>query len=71
MNSFDLDDHHNFPKGKIITVCCNTFLMLQATRYADHFNFHGTWDTHYGVFEGCGGAMPFSSEEGSDAASCC
>jgi len=70
-SSFDLDDHHNFPKNKIMTVCGNTFLMLQATRYAEHFEFHGTWDTHYGVFEGCGGAMPFSTEPGGDAASCC
>ncbi len=70
-SSFDLDDHHNFPKNKIMTVCGNTFLMLQATRYKDHFEFYGTWDTHYGVFEGCGGAMPFDAGEGSEAVGCC
>ena len=71
-NSFDLDDHHHFPKGKVITVCGNTYLMLEATRYKDHFDFYGSWDTHYGVFEGCGGSMPFdnTSEDG-DAANCC
>jgi len=69
--SFDLDDHHNFPKGKIMPVCGNTYLMLQATRYKEHFDFYGSWDTHYGVFEGCGGAMPFSTEEGSGEESCC
>ncbi len=70
--SFDLDDHHNFSKGKIIPVCGNTFLMLQDTRYKGHFDFYGTWDTHYGVFEGCGGAMPFGIlENGSGAESCC
>lgn len=69
--SFDLDDHHHFPKGKIITVCGNTYKMLHDTRFKNHFDFYGTWDTHYGVFEGCGGAMPFSTEEGGDAGNCC
>ena len=71
-HSFDLDDHHNFPKNKIMSVCGNTFLMLQATRYKDHFEFYGNWDTHYGVYEGCGGAMPFSTNEnGAIEGSCC
>ena len=70
-DSFDLDDHHNFPTGKIITVCGNTYKMLYDTRFKEHFSFFGNWDTHYGVFEGCGGAMPFNSVEGEDAASCC
>lgn len=71
-NSFDLDDHHNFATGKIMPVCGNTYLMLQATRYKKHFDFYGNWDTHYGVFEGCGGSMPFNvdAQEG-DNASCC
>jgi len=69
-HSFDLDDHHNFPKNKVMTVCGNTYKMLHDTRLAEHFEFYGTWDTHYGVFEGCGGAMPFDTENG-EAASCC
>jgi len=68
--SFDLDDHHHFPKGKMISVCGNTYKMLHDTRFKDHFDFFGTWDTHYGVFEGCGGAMPFNQAEGGDE-SCC
>jgi len=70
-NSFDLDDHHHFAKGKVMTVCGNTYKMLNDTRFREHFDFYGTWDTHYGVFEGCGGAMPFSTEEGGEAGSCC
>jgi len=70
-HSFDLDDHHNFPKNKVMTVCGNTYKMLYDTRLAEHFEFYGTWDTHYGVFEGCGGAMPFNTEDGAAAASCC
>jgi len=71
--SFSLDDHHIFPKGKVMPVCGNTYKMLFDTRYKDHFDFYGTWDTHYGIFEGCGGAMPFGAEAsaGSDPASCC
>lgn len=67
-NAFDLDDHHHFPKGKVMTVCGNSYKMLHDTRFANHFDFYGTWNTHYGIFEGCGGAMPFD-EDGE--ASCC
>lgn len=67
-----LDDHHAFPKGKIMTVCGNTYRMLNDTRFKNHFDFYGDWSTHYGIFEGCGGSMPFSTVEGgSEAGSCC
>jgi SAM-dependent methyltransferase len=70
-SAFDLDDHHHFPVGKMITVCGNTYKMLADTRFADHFEFFGTWDTHYGIFEGCGGAMPYQGSESEDGAPCC
>lgn len=69
--AFDLDDHHHFPKGKIIPVCGNTYRMLNETRLKNHFDFYGTWDTHFGIFEGCGGAMPFDTEGEQGTASCC
>ncbi|SFT68726.1 Methyltransferase domain-containing protein [Lishizhenia tianjinensis] len=70
--SFDLDDHHNFPAGKVMPVCGNTYKMLHDTRFKEDFEFYGDWSTHYGIFEGCGGAMPFSvGGEDSAAASCC
>lgn len=69
--SFHLDDHHEFPVGKVESVCGNTYKMLHDTRYSSYFDFYGTWDTHYGIFEGCGGAMPFSSNDTSDADGCC
>ena len=68
--SFDLDDHHHFPINKVMTVCGNSYKMLHDTRFKEYFEFYGTWDTHYGVFEGCGGAMPFNSED-AEAGSCC
>lgn len=69
--SFVLDDHHVFPQGKVMPVCGNTYKMLHDTRYKDHFSFYGTWDTHYGIYEGCGGAMPFQKTAEGSAINCC
>jgi arsenite methyltransferase len=69
-HSYNLDDHHHFPKGKMMTVCGNTYKMLFDTRFAKHFEFFGTWDTHYGIFEGCGGNIPFKGETGTSEACC-
>lgn len=69
-NSFDLDDHHNFQKGKIESVCGNTYLMLKESRFEEDFDFYGNFETHYGIFEGCGGAMPFSIGESEDELCC-
>lgn len=69
-----LDEHHEFPKGKIMSVCGNTFRMLNDTRYQKHFDFFGDWSTHYGIYEGCGTDIPFSNKnEASDDSSggCC
>ncbi len=69
--AFTLDDHHYFPKGKVITVCGNSYRMLHDTRFKKYFEFFGTWDTHYGIFEGCGGNMPFTQVEGANGEACC
>ena len=70
-HGFKLDDHHYFPIGKIIPVCGNTYKMLFDTRFKAYFKFYGNWDTHYGIFEGCGGNMPFSAGLSTDSESCC
>ena len=69
-HAFALDDHHYFEKGKIMSVCGNTYMMLHKTRFKQYFDFYGTWDTHYGIFEGCGGNIPFTVTENGEA-SCC
>jgi SAM-dependent methyltransferase len=69
--AFALDGHHYFPKGKVITVCGNTYKMLHETRFQQYFDFYGNWETHYGIFEGCGGNMPFTAVENGGEASCC
>ncbi|AFU98141.1 methyltransferase domain-containing protein [Simiduia agarivorans] len=61
-NSFTLDKHHHIPKGKVFPVCGNTYRMLHDTRFKTHFEFIGNWDTHYGIFDGCGTALPYDTE---------
>jgi len=69
-----LDAHHYFEKGKIKAVCGNTWNMLFQTRFKDNFDFIGNFETHYGIFEGCGKNPPFvssPSNAGEPALSCC
>ena len=71
-DAFVLDEHHVIETGKMFPVCGNTYRMLHDTRFAEHFEFFGDWDTHYGIFEGCGTNMPFTGEsELSSLAACC
>ncbi|SLN34437.1 Ubiquinone biosynthesis O-methyltransferase [Falsiruegeria litorea R37] len=69
-HAFVLDDHHVIETGKVFPVCGNTWMMLKDTRFARHFEFVGSFDTHFGIFEGCGGESPFNQEAGTTI-SCC
>eukprot|EP00536_Pseudo-nitzschia_multiseries_P016289 jgi/Psemu1/69816/estExt_Genemark1.C_10650015 len=71
-----LDKHHYFEAGKIHPVCGNTYKMLHDTRLKEYFDFVGTWDNHYGIFEGCGSAIPYDTDEvangkGAATGGCC
>lgn len=70
---FVLDAHHVIEAGRVIPVCGNTYRMLHQTRFAPHFEFHGGWRIHYGIFAGCGTSIPFDSSQTSGAAAsgCC
>jgi len=68
---FWLDGHHKIEKGKVFPVCGNTYRMLNDTRFKAHFDFIGNWDTHYGIFDGCGTPIPFNQEQGVDGGACC
>lgn len=72
-NSFNLDGHHEFIKGKVVTVCGNTWRMLSQTRFENYFEFIGNFDRHYGIYQGCGTMIPFQSRYQSDSAEgwCC
>ena len=52
-------------------MCGNTWKMLAETRFAEHFDFHGDFSNHYGVFADCGTKSPFSSGGEATVADCC
>ncbi len=72
-HSFVLDRHHRIETGRIFPVCGNTWRMLQESRFALHFDFHDGDGTHYGIFPGCGTALPFEADDSSEetSGSCC
>ncbi|MEE9389029.1 MAG: methyltransferase domain-containing protein [Paracoccaceae bacterium] len=73
-DAFVLDKHHEIEAGKVFAVCGNTYKMLADSRFCEHFEFIGSWDTHFGLFADCGGETPFgdaANADGSDAPSCC
>ncbi|GGD58411.1 methyltransferase domain-containing protein [Erythrobacter arachoides] len=70
---FMLDAHHAIEAGRVFAICGNSWRMLAETRFAPHFAFIGDFSRHYGVFPGCGMAMPFGQVERTAAAgaACC
>ena len=51
---FRLDEGHCFETGKMFPVCGNTWLMLEKTRFREHFDFFGDFSNHFGLFPDCG-----------------
>lgn len=73
-NNFELDKHHFIETGKVFLVCGNTWRMLKDTRFAPHFEFIGDFSKHYGIFEDCGGGLPFDNSKANDInneSNCC
>ncbi|MCK5719951.1 MAG: methyltransferase domain-containing protein [Thiomargarita sp.] len=62
-HQFKLDKHHIIEVAKVFPVCGNTYQMLNETRFNAHFEFIGSWQTHYGIFNGCGTNIPFDNKE--------
>lgn len=60
---FRLDKHHDMEAGRVFPVCGNTYRMLRQSRLAPHFEFLGEGRTHYGIFRGCGTAIPFDPQD--------
>jgi SAM-dependent methyltransferase len=58
-HALPFDKHHWIEAGKVFPVCGNTFRMLAESRLSPHFTFIGDFSRHYGLFEGCGSALPF------------
>jgi len=70
-DAFVLDKGHSIKAGEEFRVCGNTYLMLAQSRFARHFTFNGSFDTHYGIFAGCGGGIPFETDCASSGSCCC
>jgi len=69
---YSLDNHHLIEKEKVFLVCGNTYRMLNETRFKNHFDFIGNWNTHYGIFSDCGNESPFNDNAGEVlSAGCC
>ena len=68
---FVLDKHHDIATGRVFPVCGNTWRMLHDTRFAPHFEFIGNFDRHHGLFEGCGGSLPFDAVGAVSSTPCC
>jgi len=70
---FVLDKHHDIETGRVFPVCGNSWRMLQDTRFKAHFQFIGDFSQHFGIFEGCGVAIPFDggSPESEEAPGAC
>lgn len=69
---FHLDAHHAIERGRVFPVCGNTWRMLRESRFAPHFTYIGDFSRHYGIFPGCGTAMPFGTTAAdANAGSCC
>jgi hypothetical protein len=50
--------------------------MLHETRFEEYFEFFGDFTRHFGLYEGCGKAIPFVSASaagggGGGGGSCC
>ena len=71
LHHFTLDKHHRIDTGRVFPVCGNTWRMLHETRLRAHFDFIGDFSRHYGLFPGCGGALPFELPAAASAAPCC
>ncbi len=71
---FELDKGHTIEVGRVFPICGNSWRMLSDTRFAPYFDFIGDFSRHYGVFEGCGSSMPYTSVTSgaeADPAPCC
>lgn len=51
------------PTGEVVGV------NMKESRLAPHFDFIGDFARHYGIFEGCGKALPFGGQA-ADEESC-
>jgi len=70
----EFDKQNTIKAGVTFPVSGNTYRMLSETRFAEHFEFIGSNDTHHGIFEGRDTTLPFDTDTTDDSesgGSCC
>ena len=70
-NRFILDGHHIMETGRVFPVCGNTWNILEHSRFSQHFQFIGSFDRHFGLFDGCGEMNRVSESDEADPVSAC
>ena len=72
---FILDDGHVFERNRPERVCGNTAFMLSRTRFGSFFEITGSFDEHFGLFQGCSTTaaelMKQEQDKGRSGPSCC
>ena len=66
-----LDKFNIFETGKAVPVCGNTCLLLEQSRLAPFFEFHGDTASHKGIFPGRELSLPFDGLEKTVESACC
>ncbi len=72
---FNLDQSTVFNAGQKVKVSGNTFRTLKQSRFSEHFDFSGSFDKHFGLFNSdLANKFDFSSEQttlSDTSSSCC
>ena len=72
--AFELDGHHLIERGKVFPSAATPGACWPTRGLQPHFDFIGDFDTHYGIFPGCGTSIPFATSAAAPAKSssgCC
>jgi len=71
-SQIEFDKQNIIEAGVSFPVSGNTYRMLKESRFAAHFEFVGSAETHHGIFEGRGISHPFDVDSSNDdGGSCC
>ncbi|MGB0834688.1 MAG: methyltransferase domain-containing protein [Psychrobium sp.] len=68
---WNFDENTAFSKGKATAVSGNTWRTLQQSRLAKHFEFHGDFNTHQGLFDVPAHQFDFMADEAEQSGGCC
>lgn len=70
-NRFVLDGHHIIETGRVFPVCGNTWNILEHSRFAKNFQFIGSFERHFGLFDGCGDSVSVPATDSAEETTAC